>query len=112
MLFMSPERLVPQENGEGDVLPTPQSDIYSFGLLIFQVRWQGRLFYACLCFYFRSLRANSHSQVLGHWGRYTLWFTMGGVQKDLRTPQPLGSQIRSGISPNAAGTAGWNYDQG
>jgi len=35
--FMSPELLVPEEFGKEDALPTPQADIYAFGLVIFQV---------------------------------------------------------------------------
>jgi len=36
--FMSPELLVPQEFGDKGAVPTPQADIYAFGLVIFQVR--------------------------------------------------------------------------
>jgi len=36
--FMSPELLIPQEFGKKDAIPTPQSDTYAFGLVIFQVR--------------------------------------------------------------------------
>ena len=38
--FKSPELLVPGAFGRGDATPTPQSDIYAFGLVIFQVRRQ------------------------------------------------------------------------
>jgi len=37
MQFMSPELLIPEEFGIEDALPTPQADIYAFGLVIFQV---------------------------------------------------------------------------
>ena len=37
MTFMSPELLVPQEFGLERAIPTPQADIYAFGLVIFQV---------------------------------------------------------------------------
>ena len=38
--FMSPELLVPSEFGSSDSIPTPQADIYAFGMVIFQVcRW-------------------------------------------------------------------------
>ena len=35
--FMSPELLVPPKFGLKDSFPTPQSDIYAFGVVIFQV---------------------------------------------------------------------------
>lgn len=38
MMFMSPELLAPQKFGVKNSIPTPQSDVYAFGLLIFQVR--------------------------------------------------------------------------
>ena len=38
MRFMSPELLVPQEFGKKSAVPTPQADIYAFGLVTFQVR--------------------------------------------------------------------------
>jgi len=37
MTFMSPELLIPEEFGRKCADPTPQSDIYAFGLVIFQV---------------------------------------------------------------------------
>jgi serine/threonine protein kinase len=37
LMFMSPELLVPQEFGMDKSIPTPQSDVYAFGLVIFQV---------------------------------------------------------------------------
>jgi len=40
MTFMSPELLIPEEFGKKDAVPTSQSDIYAFGLVIFQVREQ------------------------------------------------------------------------
>ena len=39
---MSPELLVPEEFGRKGAEPTPQADIYAFGLVIFQVREQDR----------------------------------------------------------------------
>jgi len=38
--FRSPELLIPKLFGKKDESPTPQSDIYAFGLVIFQVRVQ------------------------------------------------------------------------
>ena len=35
--FKSPELLAPDRFGRKDAKPTPQSDIYAFGLVIFQV---------------------------------------------------------------------------
>ena len=37
---MSPELLVPSRFDMEDSLPTPEADIYAFGLVIFQVREQ------------------------------------------------------------------------
>jgi len=37
MKFMAPELLVPEKYGKEDSIPTPQADIYAFGLVIFQV---------------------------------------------------------------------------
>ena len=38
LMFMSPELLAPQNFGMKHSIPTPQSDVYAFGLVIFQVR--------------------------------------------------------------------------
>ena len=35
--FMAPELLVPWEYGEVGSSPTPEADVYAFGLVIFQV---------------------------------------------------------------------------
>jgi len=35
--FMSPERLMPRKYGMTNGLPTKEADVYSFGLVIFQV---------------------------------------------------------------------------
>ena len=45
MKFMAPELLVPEQFGKGAAAPTPQADIYAFGMAIFQVREQGCGFY-------------------------------------------------------------------
>lgn len=37
MTFMSPELLIPEEVGRSGPTPTPQADVYAFGLVIFQV---------------------------------------------------------------------------
>jgi len=42
MTFMSPELMVPSNFGFKDSIPTPEADIYAFGLVIFQVREQDR----------------------------------------------------------------------
>jgi len=47
--FKSPERLIPEEFGKKDALPTQQADIYAFGLVIFQVRKQGHRYQPFLC---------------------------------------------------------------
>jgi hypothetical protein len=38
MMFMSPELLVPSKFGRSYSVPTPETDTYAFGLVIFQVR--------------------------------------------------------------------------
>ena len=40
LTFMSPELLVPSKFGMKDSIPTPEADIYAFGLVIFQAREQ------------------------------------------------------------------------
>jgi len=42
MTFMSPELMVPSNFGFKDSIPTPEADIYAFGLVIFQVREHDR----------------------------------------------------------------------
>ena len=36
--FMAPEIMIPSRFGKNDKVPTPEADIYTFGLAIFQVR--------------------------------------------------------------------------
>jgi len=47
--FMSPELLVPEMYGMTTARPSPQADIYAFGLVIFQVREQDREYHLFLC---------------------------------------------------------------
>jgi len=47
--FRAPELLIPEEFGKKDSLPTPQADIYAFGLVIFQVREEGCGYWLFLC---------------------------------------------------------------
>jgi len=42
MGFMAPELLVPERFGKKYSVPTPQADVYAFGLVIFQVGEQYR----------------------------------------------------------------------
>ena len=51
--FTSPELLIPEAFGKNDSLPTPQADIYAFGLVIFQVCEQDRRYWL---FYGRFLQ--------------------------------------------------------
>ena len=37
MAFMSPELFAPSEFGMKDSIPTPEADVYAFGLVTFQV---------------------------------------------------------------------------
>ena len=55
MTFMSPELLVPEEFGKKNAVPTPQSDVYAFGLVIFQVSEQGYGYRLFLCTTFQVL---------------------------------------------------------
>ena len=40
-MFMSPELLMPENFGMTESVPTPEADIYAFGLVIYQVREHG-----------------------------------------------------------------------
>ena len=42
MAFLSPELWMPSKFGMNDPVPRPESDIYAFGLVIFQVCGQDR----------------------------------------------------------------------
>ena len=46
---MSPELLVPDVFGKKDSVPTPQADIYAFGLVIFQVCERVYRYWLALC---------------------------------------------------------------
>ena len=37
MMFIAPELLIPSKFGMKDSAPTPEGDIYAFGMVIFQV---------------------------------------------------------------------------
>jgi len=52
MTFMSPELLIPEEFGRKCAEPTPQSDIYAFGLVIFQVCRQDYRYLPLSCLLF------------------------------------------------------------
>ena len=45
--FMAPEQLVPSKYGLKESVPTQKSDIYAFGLVIYQVRNQDRGYLSC-----------------------------------------------------------------
>jgi len=60
MAFMSPELLVPSRFGIDHSLPTPEADVYAFGLVIFQV-CEEDYGYRRLTYIPRSLRVKSHS---------------------------------------------------
>ena len=47
-MFMAPELLVPSMFGFTESVPTQKSDIYSFGLVVYQVRDQDRGIYGVL----------------------------------------------------------------
>ena len=66
MVFMAPELLMPKEFQKEDGIPTPQADIYAFGMVIFQVCEQEHKYRPLLTFC-RSFRVKSHSVVF-NWG--------------------------------------------
>jgi len=52
MQFLSPELLVPGAFGERVAKPTPQADIYAFGMVILQVCKQDYWYCTLLCILF------------------------------------------------------------
>jgi serine/threonine protein kinase len=64
MTFMSPELLVPSKFNTKDSVPTPQADIYAFGLVTFQVCEQDRRLLLLLRLY-RSSQVIFHSVGFG-----------------------------------------------
>ena len=66
MMFMAPELLVPKEFQKEGAIPTPQADIYAFGMVIFQVCEQDHIYRPLLTFC-RSFLVKSHS-VVPNWG--------------------------------------------
>jgi serine/threonine protein kinase len=64
MSFMSPELLVPSKFGVKDSFPTPQGDVYAFGLVTFQVCERDRGFERLLRLS-RSLRVKFRSVGFG-----------------------------------------------
>ena len=60
IIFMAPELLVPSKFGFTESVPTQMSDIYAFGLVIYQAR-NLDLGYLCVLTLCRFSRAMSHS---------------------------------------------------
>ena len=111
LTFMAPELLVPDMYGTGSTLPTPQADIYAFGLVIFQVCGKGTGIARFLYVFSRSSRVKPHSAVFRNRRSDTMCF-VGCARTDQRTPQPSGSLIRCGVSLNVVGMVGKNRDHG
>ena len=65
--FMAPELLVPNKYDFTESVPAQKSDIYAFGLVIYQVRDQDRGICGMLTS-FRSLRVRFHSVAFA-WGK-------------------------------------------
>jgi len=111
MAFVSPELLIPQEFGKEGAVPTPQSDVYAFGFVIFQVREQG---YGCqlsLCVAFsRSLQVKFHSVVSDN-RRWCTTYLVDCARPNQKTPPLSDSPTRCGCSPNAAGMVRLSRDQ-
>ena len=100
--FMPPEHLSPSMFRVKDSIPTPEADVYAFGLVTFQVC---ELDLGCRPFLLtspRSSQASSHPAVpvIRSWGG--LWFK-DCVQPNQRTPHPLGFPMCCGVSSSAAG---------
>jgi len=103
MTFMSPELLIPEEFGKKNAVPTPQSDIYAFGLVIFQVREQNYTYLRSLCMDpSRFLRVKCRSMVPGNLRWRTTSFA-AHAQPNQRTPWLLGFLTHCGFSLSAAG---------
>lgn len=115
--FMAPELFHPGST------PTLQSDVYAFGMVIFEVRGQDydhRLVSTVLTYtFFRSLRVNYHSTIL--YGRMftrvlhvellnSTWRAVG-AQANLRTPHASDFLIGCGVSLSGAGTRTLRRDQ-
>ena len=102
--FISPELLAPSRFGKRESVPTPEADIYAFGMVIFQVCEQDP---GCDLYIYtlsRSLRVRSRSVVFGErsWG--SQWFK-GCAQTNQRTPHPLDFPTYCGVSSDGAGMA-------
>ena len=102
LMFMSPELLAPQNFGMKHSIPTPQSDIYAFGLVIFQVRGNNDGHKTVHLTLFRFLQVKSHSPVVDRWDFSSLCWP-GCAQPNQITPQPLGFLTYSGNSFNVVG---------
>ena len=102
--FMSPELLVPSKFGMKDSIPTPEADVYAFGLVTFQVCDLDLGYRPVLLTSPRSSRANSRSAVpvVRSWDG--LWFK-GCAQPNQRTLHPSGFPIRCGVLSSAVGMA-------
>jgi len=73
VMFMAPELLVPWEFGFTESIPTPEADIYAFGLVIYQVCNHDRG-YPPFAYISRSLRVNPRSLVLSRMKWLRMWF--------------------------------------
>ena len=82
--FMSPELLVPSIFGVKNATPTPEADIYAFGLVIFQVR-EEHDGYLLLAYLSRSLRVKSHSAVFERRSWDSFW-SRGSAQTNRQMP--------------------------
>ena len=84
--FMSPELLVPEEFGQKGAKPTPQADIYAFGMVIYQVGQQdGRVSAVLISTFPRSLRVKSHS-LRFRIQRWDITCFVGSARRNQRTP--------------------------
>jgi len=111
MTFLSPELLIPEEFGKKNAVPTQESDVYAFGLVIFQVSERGYEHQLFLCTIFtRSLRVKCHSAVSDNRRSHTTYSAENAPQ-NRRMPPTSGFPNPCGRSPKTVGIAQWSRDQ-
>ena len=99
--------------GMNDSIPVPETDIYPFGLVIFQVCQRSRRYRPFFLFY-----TGPYGRIPIPWnwkGRVGMVcgsrITSGQTRLHQRTLHPSAFLIRCGISSNGAGMMTWNCDR-
>ena len=107
-MFMLPELLAPQRFGAKNPTPTPQLDVYAFGLVIFQVFKDDE--YLLSTYTVQVLTGETPFRDFGPIGCTPS--IINGLRPDKpNNAQQLGFLILSGTSHNAVGMPIWNHDQ-